>query len=159
MNRGEAGGNGRFHRWEADFQEMPDLMELGTGSQAEEETRLRLALVTWRWTCFAAAFDGVLRSLAGRTFAWDGVVVFMVGRVFTNALPAGLCLLIKPCWPPFSSIDWCPLEGFSGDAKVKSLSMPQAVREIDSNNNIRLRSIKLKSEGASGVSFENFERM
>ena len=33
-NRGEAGGNGRFHRWEADFQEMPDLMEMGTGSQA-----------------------------------------------------------------------------------------------------------------------------
>ena len=42
----------------------------------------------------AAAFVEVLRSLAGRTVAWDGVVVFMVGRLFTNALRAGLCLLI-----------------------------------------------------------------
>lgn len=49
MNRGEAGGKGGFHRWEADFEEMPDLMEMGTGSQAVVEWSVMAGMVKRSW--------------------------------------------------------------------------------------------------------------
>ena len=78
MNRGEAGGNGGSHRWEADFQEMPDLMELGTGSQVVVEWSGVTGLEKRSWgtaalTSFRVAGKRV-RRLRDHSTCWVGVL-------------------------------------------------------------------------------------